>query len=148
MGHQTVPISPRMVSGVFTGSLHLRRTVTRHPPPRIGRFGAPECRLIAAEETIMPDKLGAAAREQALGRLNGWIYDPATDAISHDFKFKTFSDAFSFMTRVALAAEKMNHHPEWSNVYNKVTITLTTHDAGGLTDKDVALAEKIDRLMV
>lgn len=95
----------------------------------------------------MPDKLGDAAREQALGRLNGWIYDAVDDTISHDFKFKTFSEAFSFMTRVALAAEKMNHHPEWSNVYNKVTITLTTHDAGGLTEKDVQLAEKIDRLM-
>lgn len=96
----------------------------------------------------MREKLSGEAREQALGRLNGWIYDPAADAISHDFKFKTFSEAFSFMTRVALAAEKMGHHPEWSNVYNKVTITLTTHDAGGLTDKDVDLAEKIDRLMI
>lgn len=96
----------------------------------------------------MVDKLGSAAREAALQRLNGWIYDARADAISHDFKFKTFSEAFSFMTRVALAAEKMDHHPEWSNVYNKVTITLTTHSAGGLTDKDMALAEKIDRLMI
>ncbi|MGV3491324.1 MAG: 4a-hydroxytetrahydrobiopterin dehydratase [Devosia sp.] len=96
----------------------------------------------------MAEKLDDAAREKALGRLNGWIYEPATDAISHDFKFKTFSEAFAFMTRVALAAEKANHHPEWSNVYNKVTITLTTHDVGGLSDKDIALAEKIDRLMV
>lgn len=96
----------------------------------------------------MREKLSGEAREQALGGLNGWIYDPAADAISHDFKFKTFSEAFSFMTRVALAAEKMGHHPEWSNVYNKVTITLTTHDAGGLTQKDVDLAEKIDRLMI
>lgn len=95
----------------------------------------------------MAEKLEAAEREAALMKLNGWIYDPATDAISHDFKFKTFSEAFSFMTRVALAAEKMDHHPEWSNVYNKVRITLTTHSAGGLTSKDMALAEKIDRLM-
>ncbi len=96
----------------------------------------------------MAERLEAAQREAALRKLNGWIYDPATDAISHDFKFKSFSEAFSFMTRVALAAEKMDHHPEWSNTYNKVRITLTTHSAGGLTSKDVALAEKIDRVMI
>jgi 4a-hydroxytetrahydrobiopterin dehydratase len=96
----------------------------------------------------MAEKLAPADREAALQTLNGWIYDPGADAISHDFKFKTFSEAFSFMTRVALAAEKMDHHPEWSNVYNKVTITLSTHDAGGLTDKDIALAARIDRLMI
>ncbi len=96
----------------------------------------------------MADKLSSKDREQALLRLNGWIFDPKTDAISHDFKFKNFSEAFSFMTRVALAAEKADHHPEWSNVYNKVRITLTTHDAGGLTAKDVGLAEKIDKLMI
>ncbi|MDC9822204.1 4a-hydroxytetrahydrobiopterin dehydratase [Devosia sp. ZB163] len=95
----------------------------------------------------MADKLDPAQREAALRRLNGWIYDPAADAISHDFKFKSFPDAFSFMTRVALAAEKMDHHPDWSNTYNKVTITLCTHSAGGLTAKDIALAEKIDRLI-
>ena len=97
---------------------------------------------------MMVDKLKPAEREAALLKLNGWIYDPKADAISHDFKFKTFSEAFSFMTRVALAAEKMDHHPEWSNVYNKVRITLTTHSAGGLTEKDTKLAEKIDRLMI
>jgi 4a-hydroxytetrahydrobiopterin dehydratase len=96
---------------------------------------------------MMAEKLDPAQREAALMKLNGWIYDPGTDAISHDFKFKNFSDAFSFMTRVALAAEKMGHHPEWSNTYNKVRITLTTHDAGGLTEKDTELAGKIDRLM-
>ena len=97
---------------------------------------------------MMVDKLKPAEREAALLKLNGWIYDPKADTISHDFKFKTFSEAFSFMTRVALAAEKMDHHPEWSNVYNKVTITLTTHSASGLTDKDMKLAEKIDRVMI
>lgn len=96
----------------------------------------------------MAEKLAPAQREAALMKLNGWIYDPGTDAISHDFKFKNFSEAFSFMTRVALAAEKMGHHPEWSNTYNKVRITLTTHDAGGLTEKDTELAGKIDRLMI
>lgn len=67
-------------------------------------------------------------------------------AITRTLSFKNFSEAFAFMTRVALKAEKMNHHPEWSNVYNKVTITLTTHDAGALTEKDIKLAEYINTL--
>ena len=96
----------------------------------------------------MADKLTPDTRETALTRLKGWIYDPAADAISHDFKFKDFSEAFGFMTRVALLAQAADHHPEWSNVYNKVTITLSTHDAGGLTEKDVALAEAIDQLLI
>lgn len=96
----------------------------------------------------MADKLDPETREAALGRLNGWIYDPATDAISHDFKFKDFSEAFGFMARVALLAQAADHHPEWSNVYNRVRITLSTHSAGGLTEKDVALAEQIDQLLV
>jgi 4a-hydroxytetrahydrobiopterin dehydratase len=96
----------------------------------------------------MTAKLTADAREAALSRLNGWIYDPATDAITHHFRFKDFSEAFGFMARVALCAEAAGHHPEWSNVYDRVTITLTTHDAGGLTDKDMALAEAIDQLLV
>ncbi|MBN9308026.1 MAG: 4a-hydroxytetrahydrobiopterin dehydratase [Devosia sp.] len=95
----------------------------------------------------MPEKLDPAQREAALSRLNGWIYDPVADAISHDFSFRTFSEAFGFMTRVALAAEKMDHHPHWSNTYNTVRITLTTHSASGLTDRDMALAGKIDRLI-
>ena len=82
---------------------------------------------------MMVDKLKPAEREAALLKLNGWIYDPQADAISHDFKFKSFSEAFSFMTRVALAADKMDHNPYWSNFYKKVRITLTTHSAGGLT---------------
>lgn len=96
----------------------------------------------------MADTLTPDARETALSRLNGWIYDQRANAISHDFRFRDFSEAFSFMTRVALLSEAAGHHPEWSNVYNKVTITLTTHDAGGLTAKDVALAEAIDQLLV
>lgn len=96
----------------------------------------------------MADKLNPDDRKAALARLNGWIYDPRADAISHDFKFKDFSEAFGFMTRVALLAQAADHHPEWSNVYNKVTITLSTHDAGGLTEKDVELAEAIDQLLI
>lgn len=95
----------------------------------------------------MANKLDPQARDAALGRLNGWIYDPATDAISHDFKFKDFSEAFGFMARVALLAQAADHHPEWSNVYNRVRITLSTHSAGGLTEKDVELAERIDQLL-
>ncbi len=95
----------------------------------------------------MPTKLTAKERDAALKRLNGWVYDETANAISHDFKFKDFSEAFAFMTRVALAAQTANHHPEWSNVYNKVSITLTTHDAGGITAKDTALATEIDKLL-
>jgi 4a-hydroxytetrahydrobiopterin dehydratase len=95
----------------------------------------------------MASKLTSRTREAALSRLNGWIYDPESDAISHDFKFTDFSEAFAFMTRVALAAHAADHHPEWSNVYNRVRITLSTHDAGGLTEKDIRLAEQIDRLL-
>jgi len=99
-----------------------------------------------ATRSDKPHKLDDAARETALQRLNGWVYDPTAYAISHDFKFKTFSEAFGFMTRVALAADKRDHHPEWSNTYNKVRITLSTHDAGGLSEKDIDLAEAIDQL--
>lgn len=80
-----------------------------------------------------------------IAALDGWTKDDAGVAITRDFKFKTFAEAFGFMTRVALAAEKMNHHPEWSNVYNRVSIRLTTHDTGGLTERDVKLARAIDR---
>lgn len=92
------------------------------------------------------DKLGARERDEALGRLAGWIYDAAAGAITREFRFRDFSEAFAFMTRVALLAQSRNHHPEWSNVHSKVTITLTTHDAGGLTARDISLAEEIDRL--
>lgn len=95
----------------------------------------------------MVEKLVGKAREDGLKTLNGWVCDDAAGAISHAFKFKDFSEAFAFMTRVALAAEKAGHHPDWSNSYNSVTITLSTHDAGGLTEKDIALAQAIDKIM-
>ena len=88
------------------------------------------------------EKIGAAA---ALARLDGWRAVDGRDAITREFRFKDFNAAFGFMARVALHAEKHDHHPEWSNVYNRVTITLATHDAGGVTDKDVALAHFIDQ---
>jgi len=95
----------------------------------------------------MVDKLSSKQRDAALAGLNGWVYDETGGAISHVFKFKDFSEAFSFMTRVALAAQQADHHPDWSNSYNSVTITLSTHDAGGLSQKDVDLAKAIDKLL-
>lgn len=94
----------------------------------------------------MAKRLSASEREAALGGLSGWRHDGGADAITREFKFKDFSEAFAFMTRVALLAEAADHHPEWSNVYNRVTITLSTHSAGGLTEKDVKLASAIDKL--
>ena len=91
-------------------------------------------------------KLTAQEREAALAQLDGWRWDEARDAIARSFRFADFSQAFAFMTRVALAAEAADHHPEWSNVWNRVDILLTTHSARGLTAKDVALAKRIDAL--
>ena len=91
-------------------------------------------------------KLGAAERSEALRLLSGWQLVNNRDAIQKTFKFKTFSEAFGFMARAALAAEKMNHHPEWSNVYNRVDVILSTHSAGGLTRLDVDLARQLDGL--
>lgn len=95
----------------------------------------------------MLDKLNGGEREAALRSLNGWVYDEAADAISHEFKFRDFSEAFGFMSRVALVAEKAGHHPDWSNSYNSVTIRLSTHDVGGLSAKDIGLAQAIDKLI-
>ena len=92
----------------------------------------------------MTDKLTGDARKTALATLKDWKEVPGRDAIQKNFKFADFNQAWGFMTRVALAAEKADHHPEWSNVYNRVEIVLSTHDAGGLSDKDIALAKVID----
>ncbi|HZQ02084.1 MAG TPA: 4a-hydroxytetrahydrobiopterin dehydratase [Reyranella sp.] len=92
----------------------------------------------------MAAKLTGKARSDALANLRNWQEVPGRDAIKRDLKFKDFSEAWAFMCRVALAAEKADHHPEWSNVYSNVSIVLSTHDAGGLSDKDVALAKFID----
>jgi 4a-hydroxytetrahydrobiopterin dehydratase len=91
-------------------------------------------------------KLDDAARRGIPARLPGWRPVDGRDAISKTFTFKDFSAAFGFMTRVAMAAERMNHHPEWFNVWNRVEVTLSTHDAGGLTERDLKLAEAMDRL--
>ncbi|KNX39930.1 MAG: 4a-hydroxytetrahydrobiopterin dehydratase [Roseovarius sp.] len=97
----------------------------------------------------MSDKLSDTARKTTLEPLleNGWSMVEGRDAIHKEFKFGDFTEAFGFMTRAAIWAEKWNHHPEWFNVYNKVQITLTTHDVDGLSSLDVKLARKFDGLV-
>ena len=94
----------------------------------------------------MAQKLDGEARKAALAKLAGWTEVSGRDAITRKFVFKDFNEAFGFMTRAALAAEKMDHHPEWFNVYKTVEVTLATHDAGGVTGLDVTLAEAMDRI--
>lgn len=94
----------------------------------------------------MAEKLEGDARVKALSALDGWSEVSGRDAIEKEFKFADFNAAFGWMTRVALVAEQMNHHPEWFNVWNRVEVTLSTHDAGGLTERDTKLAKKMDKL--
>ena len=94
----------------------------------------------------MPQMLDDTARKGLAARLPGWLLAEGRDAIRKTFKFEDFSEAFGFMTRAALVAEKMDHHPEWTNVWNRVDVTLATHSAGGLTELDVKLAEAMDRI--
>lgn len=93
----------------------------------------------------MAEKLQGPARARALSDLNGWNEVEGRDAISKTFTFKNFNEAFGFMTRVAMQAEKLDHHPEWFNVYKTVEVTLTTHDVDGLSDLDIKLANFMDR---
>ena len=95
----------------------------------------------------MVEQLNEEQRAAAIDRLGEWDYDEARDALTRSFLFADFSEAFAFMTRVALLAEKFDHHPEWSNVWNRVDMLLTTHDAGGLSRRDVTMAEAVDRLL-
>ena len=92
----------------------------------------------------MVEKLTQAERERLLPTLEGWEVDEARDGIRKSYRFADFTQAFAFMTRVALLAEKADHHPEWFNVYNRVDILLTTHDADGLSMRDISLAQAID----
>lgn len=91
-------------------------------------------------------RLDERERSEALAALPDWNHEPVRDALLRTFEFRDFVTAFSFMTAVALEAEKADHHPEWSNVYGRVSILLTTHDAGGLSERDVRLARKISAL--
>ena len=95
----------------------------------------------------MAEKLEGAARTDALAQLDGWTALDDRDAISKTYKFADFNDAFAWMTKVAAVAEEMNHHPEWFNVWNRVDVTLSTHDAGGLTELDKTLAKRMDYLV-
>ena len=95
----------------------------------------------------MIEALSEAERAEALDRLPEWDHDDARDAIVRQMVFADFAEAFAFMTRVALVAERMDHHPEWTNVFNRVTMTLTTHDAGGLSYRDVELAQAVDAML-
>ncbi len=96
----------------------------------------------------MAERLSKEARRALPAELPGWDPVEDRDALKKTFTFKTFNQAWGFMSRVALAAEKLNHHPEWFNVYNRVEITLTTHDCGGLSELDVKLAKRIDGFAV
>jgi 4a-hydroxytetrahydrobiopterin dehydratase len=98
------------------------------------------------QETAMAQKLDAAARSDMAARLPDWKVTQGRDAIQKTFKFKDFSEAFGFMARSALMAEKLDHHPEWSNVWSRVEVTLSTHSAGGLTKLDIQLAEAMDKI--
>lgn len=97
-------------------------------------------------EDRMAQRLTDSERTTALGTLTGWSLVHGRDAITKSFKFQDFSEAFGFMTRAALVAERLNHHPEWFNVWNRVDITLSTHDAGGLTALDIDLASAMDKI--
>jgi 4a-hydroxytetrahydrobiopterin dehydratase len=94
----------------------------------------------------MAVKLTGAARTDALAGLSGWAEVQGRDAITKRFVFKDFNEAFGWMARIALVAEKMDHHPEWHNVYRTVDVTLATHDVGGLSDLDIAMAKAMDQM--
>jgi len=94
----------------------------------------------------MVAKLEGNTRRQALASLKGWKEDAKRDAIAKEFRFEDFNQAFAVMTQIALKAERMDHHPEWSNVYNRVSVLLSTHDCGGLSERDIEMARFIDTL--
>jgi 4a-hydroxytetrahydrobiopterin dehydratase len=92
----------------------------------------------------MSEKLSPQSAANLLATMKQWKHDPLRDAITREFVFADFAQAFAFMTQIAIVAEKRNHHPEWFNAYNRVTITLTTHDVKGLSGRDIDLARYID----
>ena len=94
------------------------------------------------------EKISSAALDEALAELTSWQRLSGREALARSFKFKNFRQAFAFMSEVALLAEKADHHPEWTNVYNRLDIVLTTHDAGGISERDIALAREIEKIPV
>ncbi len=95
----------------------------------------------------MAEKLNPVARSEAMAQLQGWREVEERDAITKTFTFKSFNEAWSFMSRIALKSEQMNHHPEWFNVYARVDVTLSTHDCGGLSELDVRMALFMDSII-
>ncbi|XP_026184978.1 pterin-4-alpha-carbinolamine dehydratase 2 isoform X1 [Mastacembelus armatus] len=125
------------------------RTVSSSPCSRLPRLSSLLLsRTSSADMSSESHWLSPADRDQLVMELRatGWMEVEDRDAIFKELHFKTFNQAFGFMSRVALQAEKMNHHPEWFNVYNKVQITLTTHDCGGLSRRDIKMAKFIDKI--
>jgi len=94
----------------------------------------------------MADAMSREAAQRLIQSLDGWTLDEDATGIRRSFRFKDFNEAFGFMSRAALKAESMNHHPEWSNVYNRVDVRLSSHDVGGLSERDGELARFMDRL--
>ncbi|XP_053319491.1 pterin-4-alpha-carbinolamine dehydratase 2 [Spea bombifrons] len=135
-----------MCSFLFASGRAGLGSLLNNPAHRVAVISA-VCRRSLADMTSEGHLLTPDERTQALQELGslGWTEIPERDAIYKEYIFKNFNQAFGFMTRVALQAEKMNHHPEWFNVYNKVQITLTTHDRRSLTTKDVKLAQFIEK---
>jgi 4a-hydroxytetrahydrobiopterin dehydratase len=101
---------------------------------------------VQQEEAIMVERLSAEARKSALKGLPGWAETSGREAIERTFTFKDFNEAFGFMSRAALVAEKSDHHPEWRNVYKTVEVVLSTHDAGGVTARDIELAQAMNAI--
>ncbi|CAL1684729.1 unnamed protein product [Lasius platythorax] len=133
-------LTARMVEG--RGGNHVRKCISRIVKRR-------DLSTATTKRGKMSNKLTPEEREQNLNPLlsTGWTVQSDRDAIYKEFVFKNFNEAFGFMTRVALQAEKMDHHPEWFNVYNKVNITLSSHDVNGLSQRDVKLATFIDKVV-
>jgi len=125
-----------------------RRAVNHNDRVAVPRYDGLTVGARSADERCkdMAQKLTGQTRGEALRKLAGWSEVQGRDAITKKFVFKDFNAAFGFMTRAALVAEKMDHHPEWFNVYKTVEVTLSTHDAGGVTELDIKLATEMDRL--
>ncbi|XP_076607506.1 pterin-4-alpha-carbinolamine dehydratase 2 [Chaetodon auriga] len=136
----------------MSGLMFSLRTSSSWPCNRLLRLSGPLLPPLSRNSSSKMSSeshwLSPADREQLVMELRaaGWVEVEDRDAIFKELHFKTFNQAFGFMSRVALQAEKMNHHPEWFNVYNKVQITLTTHDCGGLSKRDIKMAKFIDKI--
>ncbi|XP_015239711.1 pterin-4-alpha-carbinolamine dehydratase 2-like [Cyprinodon tularosa] len=130
------------------GLMFILRTSRSRPCSRLSILKEPVLHRNSSKMSSDSHWLSPADRDQMVMELRatGWMEVENRDAIFKELHFKTFNQAFGFMSRVALQAEKMNHHPEWFNIYNKVQITLTTHDCGGLSKRDIKMAKFIDKI--